>query len=87
MLHQRGLPMSRAVTLIVVAVFLLTPAACQNPNAILMESLNKSWALIEPYAVAGIEADEDLSPESKENRLRLVQDFTRTLGEALSHAE
>jgi len=52
----------------------------------MMETLNESWAKIQPWAVQGVEWDESLDAAQKELRKSLIADFGATLQKGLENA-
>ena len=66
--------------LIAPVVFLFI--GCAPINEELVDTVSTAWSLIEPAYTEYVQEDPDLTPESKETRLRHAQALTELLQEA-----
>lgn len=60
--------------------------SCSSPTKLAMDALSESWAALEPYTIAGIEAAE-ISDDEERALLREVSEFGKTLEVEKNHAE
>jgi hypothetical protein len=77
----------RSLGVLGLVVGMVVISGCPSLDVQTFDALNESWRLLKPYTEAGISADETLDDDSREIRIRQVEQFSRLLEAGLANAE
>jgi len=72
----------RALYLVLIAVAVLAAGCCGTINEQFVKAVDVNWGVVSPEYKAYLEADESLSPKSKELRLKTIEEFSELIKEA-----